>query len=98
MAKHGNLRTLIRRGFERGEAHASNGRWQCITHGDNIGLVKHYNTTMFSITLNEFEEFEIEPTHPGWGSSSDKRGIQEILKEPCYMNGERVRNYAQLYN
>lgn len=77
------IRELIPTAIEHGEASASDGRWtarkaSAYEIGTKIGgvVIRHHHTDM--IVYNWLTQ-QVEGINPGWNSSTDRQGINQIL-------------------
>lgn len=67
---------------EHGAANASNGNWnayQLDEHPDRVAIY-HYSTRMIEVWWDDSGEAHAYPISAGWGSQTDKCGINQILR------------------
>ena len=78
------MRTTIGRLVEtasgHGTASASNGRWRATLDPDGSVDVWHYSTRMIRVHP---ERRHVVAIDEGWGSQTDKQGINSILRHEC---------------
>ena len=67
---------IVQAARTKGTAKASGGAWHATLRGDGAVTVGHYATDMIEILPNG----EVIPISRGWGSVSDKQGINKILR------------------
>ena len=87
-----------------GDATASNGRWWAYLASDANGYVfchvGHYSTHMLSIA----EDGTVVPVSSGWGSVTDRQGINSILHHTDRVRARHAREgivlhgYHELFN
>ena len=64
------------RSSRKGTANASGGAWHATVTGTGSVVVGHYATSMIEIEANG----NVIPISRGWGSVSDKQGINKVLR------------------
>jgi hypothetical protein len=67
---------IVEAARNKGTAKASGGAWHALLRGDGAVTVRHYATDMIEI----FPNGDVIPLSRGWGSVSDKQGINKILR------------------
>lgn len=84
LPKGTSLQNLVERCIQRGDsAHASNGRWvaeMVFTNTFPTVAITHHSTLMLAIRVREDGSFIPVALDRGWGSVSDKAGINKILQ------------------
>lgn len=70
-----------------GEAKASDGRWWAYRYDSDTDpehshvVIGHYSTEMIAIHFDgQLSAQRVAPINPGWGSQTDKVGINSILR------------------
>ena len=59
-----------------GTAQASGGAWHATLTGSGSVIIGHYATSMIEIQ----DDGTVVPINRGWGSVSDKQGINKVLR------------------
>jgi hypothetical protein len=77
MTARTNIANLATAALEHGEATASDGRWKAYTTTPSRVVIRHHSTDMIAIDMNTRE---VEALNAGWGSQTDKQGINAILR------------------
>lgn len=79
---------------------ASNGRWKCRINKDvDAYIVTHHTTDMLIYYGPDHQNpTGVFPLDPGWGSQTDKQGINSMLQHVHRTHGAKILSYHELYS